>query len=161
MRKRFPLSLRHVSKIGCISENPNLFGFSFDLENFLTLKKANLFVFSSLNRNFAVSLQPNINKKEKQPQLSRRSLELQFKKTSQSDAPPTTFLPMPKNYVLHLQFFLVVSAATKHPTTPSASPPIPTGTAWTATRSDQYLFREPRQLHPGSRCCKRNYHLKI
>ena len=32
------------------------FGFSLDLDNFLTLKNANLFVFSSLNRNFALSL---------------------------------------------------------------------------------------------------------
>ena len=32
------------------------FGFLLDLDNFLTLKNANLFVFSSLNRNFALSL---------------------------------------------------------------------------------------------------------
>ena len=32
------------------------FGFSLDLDNFLTLKNANLFEFSSLNRNFALSL---------------------------------------------------------------------------------------------------------
>jgi hypothetical protein len=36
--------------------NANLFGILLDLENFLTLKKANLFVFSSLNRNFALPL---------------------------------------------------------------------------------------------------------
>jgi hypothetical protein len=35
-----------------------IFGISLDLDNFLTLKNANIFVFSSLNRNFALSLQP-------------------------------------------------------------------------------------------------------
>jgi hypothetical protein len=34
----------------------NIFGYLFDLDKFLTLKNANLFVFSSLNRNFALSL---------------------------------------------------------------------------------------------------------
>ena len=34
----------------------NKFGFSLDLDNFLTLKNANIFVFSSLNRNFTLSL---------------------------------------------------------------------------------------------------------
>jgi len=36
------------------------FGFSLDLDNFLTLKNANLFKFSSPNRNFALSLQMNL-----------------------------------------------------------------------------------------------------
>jgi len=36
----------------------NLFCISLDLDNFLTLKNANIFVFFSLNRNFALSLQP-------------------------------------------------------------------------------------------------------
>jgi len=35
----------------------DLFCISLDLDNFLTLKNANIFVFSSLNRNFALSLQ--------------------------------------------------------------------------------------------------------
>ena len=36
---------------------PNLYGFSFDLINFLTLRNKNIFSFPSLNRNFALSLQ--------------------------------------------------------------------------------------------------------
>ena len=35
------------------------FGISLVLDKFLTLKNANIFVFSSLNRNFALPLQPN------------------------------------------------------------------------------------------------------
>jgi len=35
----------------------NLYGFSFDLINFLTLRNKNIFSFPSLNRNFALSLQ--------------------------------------------------------------------------------------------------------
>ena len=48
------------SKIGCISEmkiNLDLFCISLNLDKFLTLKHANIFAFSSLNRNFALPLQ--------------------------------------------------------------------------------------------------------
>ena len=52
------------SKIGCISEiqrkNSLFFGISLNLDKFLTLKNANKFVFSSLNRNFALSLQQQL-----------------------------------------------------------------------------------------------------
>ena len=34
------------------------FGFSLELDKFLTLKNDNIFSFCSLNRNFALSLQP-------------------------------------------------------------------------------------------------------
>ena len=51
------------SKVGFISEemkiNMDLFCISLVLDKFLTLKKANIFAFSSLNRNFALSLHPN------------------------------------------------------------------------------------------------------
>ena len=36
------------------------FGYLLDLDNFLTLKNANLFEFFSLNRNFALSLHPKL-----------------------------------------------------------------------------------------------------
>ena len=43
---------------GKMKNNLFFFGILFDLDKFLTLKNANKFVFSSLNRNFALSLQP-------------------------------------------------------------------------------------------------------
>ena len=46
---------------GNTKKNEFSFGISLDLDNFLTLKNANFFVFSSLNRNFALSLQPEPN----------------------------------------------------------------------------------------------------
>ena len=36
------------------------FGISLDLDKFLTLRNANIFVFSSLNRNFALTLHPKL-----------------------------------------------------------------------------------------------------
>ena len=40
-------------------KNPNKFGFSLNLINFLTFRNENIFSFPSLNRNFALSLQQN------------------------------------------------------------------------------------------------------
>ena len=56
----FALSLTDVEDRLHLEITQILFGYLLDLDIFLALKNANLFVFSSLNRNFAVSLQYEI-----------------------------------------------------------------------------------------------------
>jgi glycosyltransferase involved in cell wall biosynthesis len=57
----FEQKLEDRQHLGRTKKKVFFFGFSLDLDKFLTLKNANLFVFSSLNRNFALSLHPQTN----------------------------------------------------------------------------------------------------
>ena len=56
----FALSLADVEDRLHLEITQILFGYLLDLDIFLALKNANLFVFSSLNRNFALYLQRNL-----------------------------------------------------------------------------------------------------
>ena len=48
--------LIHFVEDALARKNSNIFGFSFGLVNFLTLRNENIFSFPSLNRNFALTL---------------------------------------------------------------------------------------------------------
>ena len=54
--KNNSLIFSEIELMAASRKYPNKFGISLNLNNFLTLKKANIFAFFSLNRNFALSL---------------------------------------------------------------------------------------------------------